>query len=141
MLDVGDIDELSVAVRNNSTNLKYDVNHDGSVDGSDRVHWIESLRHTWIGDSNLDGEFNSRDFTGIFRLSEYENAAVGDSTWAEGDWNGDSEFDSSDFVFAFQANGYERGPRPNAVPEPIIPLFALGLATTLVARRRPQGAR
>lgn len=104
-----------------------DVNLDGVCDandvdllsGDERRNWIVNLMNTYVGDSNLDGEFNSTDFVVVFTANEYEDGIPGNSGWAEGDWNGDGDFDSSDFVAAFTDGGYEKGPRPAAaVPEP-----------------------
>lgn len=120
VLDAADIDALSVAVAEGSTDLKYDVDGDGSVLGADRFMWVEDLKNTYFGDANLDGEFNSADFVFVFRAGQYEDAVVGNSTWGTGDWNGDGDFDSSDFVVAFSGGGFEQGPRQAtaAVPEP-----------------------
>ena len=43
----------------------------------------------------------------IFQAGEYEDAILGNSTWADGDWNGDGEFTSQDLVAAFQEGSYE----------------------------------
>ncbi|MCA9218367.1 MAG: hypothetical protein KDB27_35100, partial [Planctomycetales bacterium] len=58
-LDAGDIDLISDAVRDDNSSRWFDMNFDGQVDETDRETWIQDLKHTWIGDSNLDGEFNS----------------------------------------------------------------------------------
>jgi hypothetical protein len=102
------------------------------------------LKKTWFGDSNLDGEFNSSDFTSVFQAAQYEDGVVQNSTWSTGDWNGDHEFDSGDFILAFQSGGYENGPRPaiGNVPEPsAFLIFGLGLlwywhASTLEGKKR-----
>ncbi len=133
-LDVGDIDLLTDAVLRNSTGPNFDLNADGKVDQDDRRDWVEVLRATYFGDSDLDGEFNSSDFVAVFQRGEYEDDIADNSTWAEGDWNGDREFDSADFVLAFQSGGYEKGPgRVVAVPEPHAALpLATALTTMLV---------
>jgi hypothetical protein len=71
-----------------------------------------------MGDSNLDGEFNSSDLVNVFTAGKFETGSP--ATWSEGDWTGDKVFNSSDFVEAFQGGGYEIGPRGAvaAVPEP-----------------------
>ena len=122
-----------------------DVNLDGVCDasdidllsGDDRTNWIENLMNTYIGDSNLDGEFNSTDFVVVFSAGEYEDAIAGNSGWADGDWNGDGDFNSSDFVAAFSDGGYEMGPRlVAAVPEPSgMGLCVIGLACLARFRR------
>ena len=136
--DVNDIDDLSVAVRNGSTEARFDTNQDGFVDEADRGFWIEDLMNTWSGDSNLDNEFNSTDFVIVFQAESFETGKP--ATWATGDWNGDGAFDSSDFVTAFVAGGYNKGVRPAvaAVPEPssLIGLAIGTLAFGFVRRKK-----
>ena len=125
-----DIDILNVAIRSNSIDLDFDLNRSGVVDQDDQLFLVRELLNTFIGDSNLDGEFNSADLVSLFQLGEYEDGIPMNSSWKEGDWNGDSEFDSSDLVFSFQTDGYEKGPRKiaNAVPEPKDNLLLISLA-------------
>lgn len=134
-LTAADIDLLNAAIRDGAGDSAFDVTGDGAVDDADRKEWVEVLKGTYFGDSNLDGEFNSSDFVFVFSGGEYEDGIEGNSTWATGDWNGDKEFGSADFVLAFQGAGYEQGPRQaaHAVPEPSalailfgIPLFVIG---------------
>jgi hypothetical protein len=114
--------------------------NDGSLTGDVRVAYVHDVLGTWMGDSNLDGEFNSADFVNVFQAGEYEDGVAMNSSWATGDWNGDMEFDSSDFVAAFQDGGYEIGPRPApaaAVPEPTgILLLSCGVCCALGQLRR-----
>jgi hypothetical protein len=94
---------------------------DGTItDPTERLNYVHDVLKTWVGDSNLDGEFNSSDLVAVFQAGEYEDATQGNSSWVTGDWSGNSEFDSSDLVSAFQDGGFEKGPRPPvaAVPEP-----------------------
>ena len=138
-LTAADIDLLSADIRTPSGNAMFDVNGDSAVNDADRSTWVNELKKTYIGDANLDGQFDSGDFVVVFTAGEYEDAVAGNSTWAEGDWNGDTEFDSGDFVAAFSAGGYEIGPRAAvaAVPEPsTILLTLLGSLGLLAARRR-----
>lgn len=137
VLDAADIDLLSADVRAESNTASFDLNGDGAVNDQDRFRWIEELANTFVGDSNLDGEFNSSDFVAVFTGGEYEDGVAGNSTWATGDWNGDSEFDSSDFVMAFTSGGYELGPKPGTenVPEPTS-LSLLLIATAFLVKRR-----
>jgi hypothetical protein len=138
ILDAGDIDLLSDAIRLPDHSPAFDVDGNDVVDEADRDHWIHGLKFSYYGDSNLDGEFNSRDLTTIFQAAEYEDDVIANSTWATGDWNGDREFSSSDLVRAFQDAGYEEGPRAAAVPEPTTSiLWALFVAvmSNLVPRR------
>lgn len=138
-LDIADLDGITEAVKSGSQDAVYDVDLNGTVDATDRTLWIERVRGTYIGDANLDGEFNTSDFVSVFQAGEYEDDVAGNSTWTTGDWNGDGEFDTTDFVAAFQAGGYELGPRAAvaAVPEPSS-LFGLlmGVAALVGCRVR-----
>ena len=133
-----DIDILSDAVREGSDRPRYDLNDDGSIDGSDRVVMVEDVLNTYFGDSNLDGEFNTADLVLIFQAGEYEDDLEGNSIWATGDWNGDREFNTGDLVAAFQAGGFEQGPRGSVpVPEPIgtSAISLISLCGIWIARR------
>ncbi len=139
LLGIGDVDLLSAEVQAGTNTAKFDLNGDGSVNSADLKQFIEGpdKLNTYIGDANLDGEFNSSDFVVVFSASEYEDPIANNSTWATGDWNGDGEFNSSDFVTAFSSAGYEQGPRPPvAVPEPsTVLLSSLGLLAFVMVRR------
>ncbi len=123
----------------------FDLNDDNELDHTDRLFWVRHLRHTWFGDADLNGAFNSSDFVQVFVAGNYETGwgnPRGNSylhtSWSEGDWNGDGLFDSDDFVTAFQDGGYEQGPRTDAaaVPEPGGEvLLILGLAGVMRRRR------
>ena len=133
-----------------------DVNHDGMCDDhdidemtqfvldgvateGDRQAFIESPfpqgLNTWIGDSDMNGEFDEQDFVAVFNDGKYlpgEQAG-----WAQGDWDGNFLADEQDVVAAFVAGGYLRGQRPVAVPEPSsFALISLGALAICVARRR-----
>lgn len=139
-LDVADIDLLTSEVMAGTNGLGFDLNGDRVVDHDDRVVWVESLKNSWFGDSNLDGEFSSADFVEVFQRGEYEDQLAVNSTWQDGDWDGDGEFSTSDFVIAFQGGGFETGPRTatQAVPEFVgNQLFAFLLALlTLIGQRQ-----
>jgi hypothetical protein len=114
-LDAGDLDAMAVGMMNNDA--RFDLDRDGDVDVQDRLIWINDKKRTWMGDSNLDGEFNTSDLVAVFTASKYETSD--EAGWAAGDWNGDRRFNTSDMVFAFTQGGYERGPRAaSPVPEP-----------------------
>lgn len=135
-LDASDIDALSQAVIAMSTDLTFDLDGDSSVTDSDRSVWIKDLRNTWVGDSNLDGEFNSSDFVQVFTAGLFETNQP--ATWEQGDWNGDGTFNSSDFVASFTDGGFEMGPRTasQSVPEPsAIAMTFCGLLAFFQRRR------
>jgi hypothetical protein len=136
VLDADDIDTLSLGIRNATVDPNFDLNNDQAINDGDRTYWVNDLKHTYFGDSNLDGEFNSADFVFVFTTGRYETGRP--AGWGAGDWNGDGLFDSSDFVKAFSGGGYELGPKgaTHAIPEPSAWLLVL-FAVPLVAARRP----
>lgn len=135
MLDVSDVGMLTSALRNGSHDTRFDLNQDGKIDLDDLQHWVThpDYAHTYFGDSDLNGQFQSSDLVAVFSAGEYEDGSPGNSTWDEGDWNGDGDFTSGDLILAFQDGGYEQGARAalsQAVPEPSS--FALALFGILV---------
>ena len=136
-VDAADIDSISAAINAGNMDSIYDMDGSGVVDADDRSYLIGTTLNTYLGDSNLDGEFNSSDFVAVFTIGEYEDEIAGNSGWADGDWNGDTDFDSSDFVVAFSEAAYETGPKPVAtaqVPEPTA-IGLLGIAGLMLLMR------
>ena len=137
VLDIADINLLVAESASGANNAAFDLTEDGNVNADDVNAWVKDLKNTWIGDSDLNGEFNSGDFVAIFGAGKFEQDV--DANWSEGDWTGDLRFDSSDLVAAFTDGGFELGPRDaiNQVPEPAgCMLIALGLFAFCVRTRR-----
>ncbi len=140
VLDAQDIDLLTENLGGHGT--QFDVNNDNLVDLADHETWVKELKSTWLGDANLDDEFNSGDLVALFAAGEYEDGMRENSNWATGDFNADAEFDSGDLVAAFTDGGYEQGPRvpAMAVPEPtsFVALITglIGLAVASNCRRK-----
>ncbi len=103
-VDSADVDLMSAAVR--IGDVAFDLNQDGVTDLADRHFMIESILATSVGDSNLDGVFDSGDLVLVFQTGEYEDQIASNSRWAEGDWDGDGDFTTSDLVAAFQSGTY-----------------------------------
>jgi hypothetical protein len=135
-LDAVDIDDLTGVSAGTAWPSTYDLNSDALVDEGDVRVWIKDLFNSWVGDANLDGEFNSSDLVTVLATGTYEADVA--AVWTTGDFNGDGRADSSDLVAALADGGYELGPRAaiRAVPEPtgalLLSLGILGLLT-----RRP----
>ena len=89
-LDSEDIDLLTTAVASPPAAPEYDLNLDGDVDAIDVNIWVKELRQTWIGDANVDGEFDSLDFVDVFISGKYEQNEF--AVWSEGDWDADGRF-------------------------------------------------
>ena len=104
-----------------------DLNSDRQLNADDILIWVEQIQGTWIGDTDLDGYFDSHDLVNILAAGEFEDGITDNSTWATGDWNGNGDFTSRDLVFAFERGGYEQGPRAalQSVPEPSTALLLL----------------
>ena len=141
LLDVADIDLLGRSILDGSSDLHFDLNGDGEITIADEYVWIHDLKNTFVGDANLDGEFNSQDLVLVFIAGQYEDAIADNSGWATGDWDADGDFTTNDLVAAFRDGGYEQGPRPaiHAVPEPTsMTLCALAVIVFGACLRRQQ---
>jgi hypothetical protein len=143
ILDQTDIHALTDAVHGflgplPNESRGFDLDFDGALTPADRQVWVNRVKRTYFGDSNLDGEFNPADLIAVFQAGEYLDNKAGNSTWATGDWNGDGDFTHSDFVTAFVDGGYGRGPRVAAapVPEPASIRFLLAAMLALVVTRK-----
>ena len=136
LLNAADVDLLTQEIVGQRHPLLFDLNGDSLVDLVDHQVWVKDLKETWIGDADLNGEFNSSDFVQAFQAGTYETKEP--AGWSEGDWNGDGIFDSSDFVIAFQDGGYEQGLRtdPAAVPEPASAILLFASLMVIATHRR-----
>jgi hypothetical protein len=136
VLDAADLDDLTAQVAASSTDMKYDVNSNSAVEPEDITFWVKDLFNGWIGDANLDGEFNSGDLVSVLASGTYE--ADVDSVWSTGDFTGDGRTNSGDLVAALADGGYEAGPQAavSAVPEPSSWLLCLLGCLPLLKRVR-----
>ena len=140
-LGLGDINMLLQEVSAETHASEFDIDADGAVDQQDIVALVEGANklNSYIGDSNMDGQFGTGDLTTVFQAALFEDDIDGNASWETGDWNGDGDFGTGDLVFAFQRGGFEQGQRTVAVvPEPRPVLLALLGAVSLlpIIRRR-----
>ena len=120
-LDAADLDlQAQVAIGELAFDAKFDENGDDTVDFADREIWLAQHKKTWVGDSNLDFQFNTTDFVAVLSAGKYETGER--AGWAQGDWDGNLLFGTGDLVTALSGGGYEMGLFPGtgvaAVPEP-----------------------
>ena len=137
ILDAGDIDDLTTQSASMTNPPAYDLNDDALVNAGDINVWIKDLYNSWVGDANLDGEFNSGDLVSVLASGTYEQDV--DSVWTTGDFNGDGRTNTNDLVAALSDGGYEQGPREAtaSVPEPASVISLLtGLSMLALMRRR-----
>ncbi len=113
-VDADEIDWVFAGIRRGD--LAYDLNADGVTDEADRAFLLTVSLNTTVGDSNLDGVFDSSDLVMIFVAGQFEDDVPGNSGWAAGDWDGDGDFTTSDLVAAFQAGSYVPAARPASPP-------------------------
>ena len=138
--DVADLDMLTSRLGGRGIGPRwlpdaaFDLNNDTNIDLEDHRIWVQDLKHTWFGDADLNGLFDSADYVQVFVAGRYRTGQI--AGWAEGDWDGDGLFDSGDFVIAFVDGGYEQGPRGSlaAVPEPATPAL-IWVGMSLLALR------
>jgi MYXO-CTERM domain-containing protein len=136
-LTAADIDDLTTQSAGGTNPAAYDLNVDALVNDGDVNVWIKDLFNSWIGDADLNGEFNSSDLIQVLASGTYETDTP--SAWTSGDFNGDARTNSTDLVAALADGGYENGPRAAvaSVPEPTGALLVLiGLLGVGAIRRR-----
>jgi hypothetical protein len=132
-----DIDDLTSQSASGMNSTEYDLNADAIVNQADVTVWIRDVFGSWVGDSDLNREFNSSDLVIVLASGKYESGTP--SVWTEGDFNGSGLTDSGDLVAALADGGYEAGPRAAtaAVPEPASAvLISFGMMSCVVRRRR-----
>jgi hypothetical protein len=137
VLDAPDIDDLTGQSAGKTNPAGYDLNGDSLVDEADVKVWIKDLFNSWVGDADLDRQFNSSDLVTVLASGTYEIDTA--SVWSTGDFNGDGRTNSTDLVAALADGGYELGPPAavNAIPEPAARrLLLVGILSLLASRRR-----
>ncbi len=134
LLEPSDVNLLSEAIRQGSSDLRYDVDRNGRVDIQDRVSWLSQYGRSYLGDANLDGYFDSMDIVQVLQSGRYETSLQ--ASWRSGDWNGDGEFNSSDLVTALASGAYERAVASVPIPEPGLPAGGISWTLILLGQRR-----
>ena len=134
-----DIDALIAAIANESDDLLFDLNGDGTLDRGDRDVWLAeagelnlSSGSTYLlADANLDGTVDVSDFNS-WNNSKFTNTA----SWTAGDFNADGVVDASDFNI-WNANKFLSSDQLATVPEPAaLTQFLLAVIFMMVLRKR-----
>lgn len=122
-----DIDLLSTALRDVSTDGSFDINEDGLVNDADRIVWISEIANTSPGDADLDGEVAFNDFLALANSFDQPGG------WANGDFDGNGLVEFVDFLALADNFGQAEAA---SVPEPRSFALALGFAVVMLVRRR-----
>ena len=136
-VNADDIDLLNAAIRASSTDLRYDLNNDGIIDGDDLATMVETCVQTTVGigtalgDFNLDGLINGTDLA-IMKV-HFGQTGVG---WACGNANSDDLVNGTDLAVLKTYFGFDAS-AGGAVPEPAtLGLLAMSAAAGLARRHR-----
>ncbi|QDU71526.1 dockerin type I domain-containing protein [Mucisphaera calidilacus] len=125
VVDALDIDLLTGAVRDSSSEPQYDLDENGTVDAADLDAMITDVIGTLFGDANLDQTVDLLDLSAL--ASNFEGTAG----WAGGNFNTDTSVDLLD-LSTLASNFNQSAP---TVPEPT-GLILMGIGASLAARRR-----
>ncbi len=106
LIGAADIDRLCSQIGSKEYRAEFDLNGDQAVDQADHDAMIRDVLGTVIGDSNLDGVFDSSDLVWVFQRGRYDRSDAEEAGWADGDWNCNGNFSSDDLVVAFAAGSY-----------------------------------
>ena len=134
VVNVADLDALTVEVLAGTDNPQFDLDSNGIVDADDRIFWITDIKDTFLGDANLDGKVNAADLNTL-ALSWQSTAAT---SWSQGDFNGDGNVNASDLngLALNWRNGVAAAAFASLVPEPTsITLLFFGFVSLGLLRR------
>lgn len=130
LLTAADIDQLSAALRANSSDERFDLDTNGSVNEDDLSHMIANIFGTRLGDANLNGTVDFPDFLAL--SADFGNSGG----WAEGDFDGNGQVEFPDFL-ALSGNFGKTSEDIASVPEPSsISLIVFGLVSLALTGRR-----
>ncbi len=131
VLDIADIDLLSAEILAQTNGTGFDLNDDGQVDQEDSRIWVEDLKMTLMGDSNLDFIVDAQDLNTLgIRWQQ-----TGQLLWSGGDFNSDGAVNSTD-LNVLGLNWQQSAMPALAVPEPSQALVLCSVLIYCGIRRR-----
>lgn len=92
-VDADDIDLLTAAIRNGSSDMQYDLNGDNQVDDLDLTEMIEEILGTSFGDANLDKKVDLEDLAKL--ATNFGQSGQG---WADGNFTSNDIADLEDLA-------------------------------------------
>ena len=107
-----DVNLLCAAIRGEANPSEFDLNEDGLVDLTDQRIWVEDVRDTFFGDTDLDGQVSFADF-----LALSANFGDSDAGWEHGDFDCNAFVEFPDFL-QLSANFGSEAAAIASVPEP-----------------------
>ncbi|WP_428389788.1 hypothetical protein [Mucisphaera sp.] len=120
LIDAVDIDLLTQAIRNATTDTTYDLNADTLINNDDLTHLITTILQTRPGDANLD---QAVDLIDLSALAANFNTTAG---WAQGNFNTDTTVDLIDLSL-LASNFGSTPPTPTPTSLTILALACLQL--------------
>lgn len=105
-LDRADLDSMCLALADHSNDLRFDVNHDGSVNAADLTLFRQRTLGVSVGDLDDDSRFASSDLVMLMQRGKFQKVGELAASWSEGDFDCNGRFDTDDLVKAMVDTGY-----------------------------------
>lgn len=139
-LSSDDIELLCTAINQGEGASEFDLTGDDMVNLQDLAFWVEDIRETFLGDTDLDSEVVFGDF---LQLSNNYGLPIADGTnrWDVGDFNCDREVEFGDFLSLAGNFGRTSQDNVSSVPEPHNALLFVPGFLLLIIFQRAQLAR
>lgn len=125
-----DVNLLCAAIRGEENPSDFDLNDDGLVNIEDQRVWVEDVRGTFFGDTDLNGQVSFADF-----LTLSANFGESEAGWEHGDFDCNASVGFPDFLQLSASFGSEAD-AVSSVPEPNCSWLVFAVACVLGRGRR-----